>query len=145
MKVVLQRVTQASVHVESDEIASIQTGYMLLVGVEKGDTKEAATYIANKISKLRVFEDEAGKMNLDIHHIGGSILSISQFTLLADTKKGTRPSFTRAGDPKEAESLYHFFNEELRQAGLEVFEGKFGEHMVVDITNDGPCTIIFEK
>lgn len=145
MKVVLQRVTSASVSVKDEEIASIGLGYMLLVGVEQGDTAESAIYLANKINKLRIFEDDDEKMNLDIHQVKGSILSVSQFTLLADTKKGTRPSFTRAGDPKEAEKLYHFFNEELQKAGLEVFEGEFGAHMVLDIKNDGPCTIILEK
>lgn len=145
MKVVLQRVTHSSVSVEDNQLASIGLGYMLLVGVEEGDTTETATYLANKISKLRVFEDDEGKMNLDIHQVEGQILSISQFTLLADAKKGTRPSFTKAGDPKEAEKLYNFFNKSLRETGLEVFEGQFGAHMVLDIKNDGPCTIILEK
>lgn len=145
MKVVLQRVTHSSVSVEDNQLASIGLGYMLLVGVEEGDTTETATYLANKISKLRVFEDDDEKMNLDIHQVEGQILSISQFTLLADTKKGTRPCFTKAGDPKEAEKLYNFFNKSLRETGLEVFEGQFGAHMVLDIKNDGPCTIILEK
>lgn len=145
MRVVLQRVSEASISIDNKKVASIEKGYMLLVGIAEEDTKEEADYLAKKISKLRVFEDEEGKMNLDIHQIEGSILSISQFTLLADTKKGNRPSFAKAGRPDMASKLYDYFNEQLRQEGIEVKEGVFGADMLVDIKNDGPVTIIYDK
>ncbi|MEG2254156.1 MAG: D-aminoacyl-tRNA deacylase [Vagococcus sp.] len=144
MKVVLQKVSQASVSVDSEELGSIKQGYVLLVGVKEGDTEKEADYLVKKINGLRIFEDEAGKMNLDIHQVGGSILSISQFTLLADTKKGNRPSFTKSAHPDEALRLYHYFNESLRDEELVVKEGEFGAHMVVAIENDGPVTIVFD-
>lgn len=144
MKVVLQKVTEASVTIEGNTKASIQQGYMLLVGVKEGDTTLEADYLARKISKLRVFEDEEGKMNLDIHQVKGSILSISQFTLLADTKKGNRPSFTQSAEPSQALALYDYLNNKLRQDGLEVLEGEFGSHMAVSLVNDGPVTIVFD-
>lgn len=145
MRVVLQRVSEASVSIDNKKVASIEEGYMLLVGIAEEDTKEEADYLAKKISKLRVFEDDDGKMNLDIHQIEGSILSISQFTLLADIKKGNRPSFAKAGHPNMASKLYDYFNKRLRQEGLEVKEGIFGADMLVDIKNDGPVTIIYDK
>lgn len=144
MKVVLQKVTEASVAIEGNTKASIQQGYMLLVGVKEGDTTLEADYLARKISKLRVFEDEEGKMNLDVHQVKGSILSISQFTLLADTKKGNRPSFTQSAEPSQALALYDYLNNKLRQDGLEVLEGEFGSHMAVSLVNDGPVTIVFD-
>ncbi|MBO0476501.1 D-tyrosyl-tRNA(Tyr) deacylase [Vagococcus sp. DIV0080] len=144
MKVVLQKVSQASVSVDSEELGSIKQGYVLLVGVKEGDTEKEADYLVKKINGLRIFEDEAGKMNLDIHQVGGSILSISQFTLLADTKKGNRPSFTKSAHPDEALRLYRYFNESLRDEELVVKEGEFGAHMVVAIENDGPVTIVFD-
>lgn len=145
MRVVLQRVSRASVTIEEKIVGSINKGYVLLVGIAEEDTEKEAEYLAKKISKLRVFEDESGKMNLDIHQIEGSILSISQFTLLADTKKGNRPSFAKAGHPDMASRLYDFFNEQLRQEGLEVKEGIFGADMLVSIENDGPVTIVYDK
>ena len=144
MKVVLQKVTEASVAIEGNTKASIQQGYMLLVGVKEGDTTLEADYLARKISNLRVFEDEEGKMNLDVHQVKGSILSISQFTLLADTKKGNRPSFTQSAEPSQALALYDYNNNKLRQDGLEVLEGEFGSHMAVSLVNDGPVTIVFD-
>lgn len=144
MKVVLQKVTEASVTIEGNTKARIQQGYMLLVGVKEGDTTLEADYLARKISKLRVFEDEEGKMNLDVHQVKGSILSISQFTLLADTKKGNRPSFTQSAEPSQALALYDYLNNKLRQDGLEVLEGEFGSHMAVSLVNDGPVTIVFD-
>lgn len=144
MKVVLQKVTEASVTIEGNTKASIQQGYMLLVGVKEGDTTLEADYLARKISNLRVFEDEEGKMNLDVHQVKGSILSISQFTLLADTKKGNRPSFTQSAEPSQALALYDYLNNKLRQDGLEVLEGEFGSHMAVSLVNDGPVTIVFD-
>lgn len=144
MKVVLQKVTEASVTIEGNTKARIQQGYMLLVGVKEGDTTLEADYLARKISNLRVFEDEEGKMNLDVHQVKGSILSISQFTLLADTKKGNRPSFTQSAEPSQALALYDYLNNKLRQDGLEVLEGEFGSHMAVSLVNDGPVTIVFD-
>ncbi|WP_314208365.1 D-aminoacyl-tRNA deacylase [Vagococcus salmoninarum] len=144
MKVVLQKVKEAHVVVEGEILSQIDQGFMLLVGVQKGDTTGEADYLVNKINKLRVFEDGEGKMNLSIHEVSGQVLSISQFTLLANTKKGNRPSFTEAAAPAEATELYDYFNEELRKTGLTVGEGQFGAQMDVSLINDGPVTIIFD-
>ncbi len=144
MRVVLQRVKQGKVVVEDKEIGAIEKGYVLLVGVAEGDTEKEADYLAKKISNLRIFEDENEKMNLDIHQVGGKILSISQFTLLANTKKGNRPSFTNSATPDEALKLYQYFNEKLRAFKLDVSEGEFGAHMLVSLENDGPVTILFD-
>lgn len=144
MKVVLQRVTHGNVVVEQKEIGKLAKGYVLLVGVAEGDTEKEADYLAKKISNLRIFEDENEKMNLDIHQVGGSILSISQFTLLADTKKGNRPSFTKSAHPDEALRLFNYFNKQLRTYDLDVAEGEFGANMLVSLANDGPVTIIFD-
>lgn len=117
---------------------------MLLVGVSDDDDDEQIAYLVHKISHLRIFEDADDKLNLDIHAVDGAILSISQFTLYADTKKGNRPSFTKAGQPEHAERVYEAFNDQLRQAGLEVQTGIFGADMLVDLQNDGPVTIVFD-
>lgn len=144
MKVVLQKVSKASVSVEGNVLSEIKQGFMLLVGVKTGDTKAEADYLANKVSKMRVFEDQDDKMNLSIHDVKGEILSISQFTLLANTKKGNRPSFIEAARPVEATALYEYFNGKLREAGLTVAEGQFGAHMEVGLVNDGPVTIVLD-
>lgn len=144
MRVVIQKVTTANVVVADQEIANINKGFVLLVGVKAGDTKEDAEYLVNKIAKMRIFEDEEGKMNLDLAAVAGDILSISQFTLLANTKKGNRPSFTDAAKPEEALSLYNYFNEKLREQGLSVSEGQFGADMSVSLINDGPTTILLD-
>lgn len=144
MRIVLQRVNHGKVTVEKNEIGKINKGYVLLVGVAEGDTEKEADYLAKKISNLRIFEDENEKMNLDIHQVGGDILSISQFTLLADTKKGNRPSFIKSAPPEEALRLYRYFNEQLRSYELEVAEGEFGAHMLIQLENDGPVTILFD-
>ncbi|EEI18791.1 D-aminoacyl-tRNA deacylase [Lentilactobacillus hilgardii] len=144
MKVVLQRVKQASVSINGEVHGRIGRGYMLLVGVSDDDDDEQIAYLVHKISHLRIFEDADDKLNLDIHAVDGAILSISQFTLYADTKKGNRPSFTKAGQPEHAERVYEAFNDQLRQAGLEVQTGIFGADMLVDLQNDGPVTIIFD-
>ena len=144
MKVVLQKVSEASVSVADKELGEIGLGYVLLVGIQEGDTEVEADYLVKKINGLRIFEDENDKMNLDIHQKNGSILSISQFTLLANTKKGNRPSFTRSASPDEGLRLYQYFNQELRACDLEVVEGEFGAHMSVALVNDGPVTIIFD-
>ena len=145
MKVVLQKVSQASVSVDQQVIANVGLGLMLLVGVKTGDTDKDADYLANKISKMRIFEDSEDKMNLSVHDVKGEVLSISQFTLLANTKKGNRPSFTEAAKPDEATALYDYFNEKLRETGLSVSEGQFGAHMAVSLVNDGPVTIVLDS
>jgi D-tyrosyl-tRNA(Tyr) deacylase len=117
---------------------------VLLVGVADSDGDDEIAYLAHKIDKLRIFEDDADKLNLDIHAVHGAILSISQFTLYADTKKGNRPSFTKAGAPDHANQIYERFNDRLREAGLDVQTGIFGADMQVELQNDGPVTIIFD-
>lgn len=144
MRVVLQRVSDASVAIENKTVGSIQQGYLLLVGAEDTDGAEEIDYLVRKITRLRVFADEAGKMNLSIQDIGGAILSVSQFTLYADTKKGNRPSFVRAGNPEHANKIYEQFNDKLREEGLKVETGEFGADMQVNLVNDGPVTILFD-
>lgn len=144
MKVVLQRVKEASVSIDGQIHGKIGRGFVLLVGVSDADGEAEVDYLTHKISKLRVFEDDAGKLNLDINAVNGAILLISQFTLYADTKKGNRPSFTKAGEPQHADRVYEQLNERLRQTGLEVQTGVFGADMLVNIQNDGPVTIIFD-
>lgn len=144
MRVVLQRVSSASVTVDDQELGAIAQGYMLLVAIQDADTEAELDYLVRKITGLRVFEDEAGKMNLSIQDVGGSILSISQFTLYADTRRGNRPSFTDAGAPAYAEKMYDQFNTKLAAAGLTVATGEFGADMKVSLVNDGPVTIIFD-
>ena len=144
MRVVLQRVSSASVTVGGQELGAIDQGYMLLVAIQDADTEAELNYLVRKITGLRVFEDEAGKMNLGIQDVGGSILSISQFTLYADTRRGNRPSFTDAGAPAYAEKMYDQFNTKLAATGLTVATGEFGADMKVSLVNDGPVTIIFD-
>ncbi|HHU56389.1 MAG TPA: D-tyrosyl-tRNA(Tyr) deacylase [Acholeplasmataceae bacterium] len=144
MRVVLQRVSKAECVVNNELTGKIDKGYLLFVGFTDGDDETTIEKSAKKISKLRVFEDENGKMNLDIYEVKGSILSISQFTLYANTEKGNRPSFVEALNPVEAEKLYSKFNQKLRELNLRVEEGIFGEHMDIKLINDGPVTIIFE-
>lgn len=144
MKVVLQRCRQANVTIDHNVYGEIEAGYVLLVGVGEEDTEKDADYLAKKIAQLRVFEDEDGKMNKDIHSIGGAILSVSQFTLFADTKKGNRPSFVKAAKPERAIELYDYFNEALRSYDIVVKTGMFGADMQVSLVNDGPVTIIFD-
>lgn len=144
MRVVLQRVSSASVTVDDQELGAIGQGYMLLVAIQDADTEAELDYLVRKITGLRVFEDEAGKMNLSIQDVGGSILSISQFTLYADTRRGNRPSFTDAGTPAYAEKMYDQFNTKLAATGLTVATGEFGADMKVSLVNDGPVTIIFD-
>ena len=144
MRVVLQRVSSASVTVNDQELGAIGQGYMLLVAIQDADTEAELDYLVRKITGLRVFEDEVGKMNLSIQDVGGSILSISQFTLYADTRRGNRPSFTDAGAPAYAEKMYDQFNTKLAATGLTVATGEFGADMKVSLVNDGPVTIIFD-
>lgn len=145
MKVILQRSKKATVTVDGQVTGAIEQGYVLLVGLTHGDTKADADYIANKIAKMRLWEDTDGKMNHSILDHGGAILSVSQFTLYADIRKGNRPSFIEAARPEEAEPLWEYFNETLRYLGLHVETGVFGAMMDVQLTNDGPVTIIIES
>ena len=145
MKVVLQRTTQAAVTVNQEVTGSISHGYMLLVGITHEDTMKDVDYCARKVAEIRLFEDEEGKMNRSIHEVGGQILSVSQFTLYADTKKGRRPSFVNAARPDIAKPLWDAFNDALRANGLHVETGIFGADMDVALVNDGPVTIIIES
>ena len=144
MRVVVQRVLNANCVVESNITGQIEKGYMLLVGIKDGDTHQDIEKMALKVSKLRIFDDPEGNMNLDIHAVNGDILSISQFTLYGDAKKGNRPSFIEAKKGDEAKEDYLYFNECLRKEGLKVEEGIFGADMKISLTNDGPVTILLE-
>ena len=146
MRIVLQRVKNASVTVEDERISEIGPGLLLLVGVAQGDGEAEAGWLAQKVAGLRVMGDEEGKMNLSVREVGGEILAVSQFTLLADTRKGKRPSFVRAAPPEEAEPLFDYCCERLREAGVgSVKTGSFGAMMDVELTNDGPVTIVLER
>ena len=145
MRAVIQRVSQAKVVVDDNTVGQIGKGFMILLGVYEQDTQTDVDYLVGKISKLRVFEDDQQKMNRSIIDVGGEILSISQFTLFADTKKGNRPSFVQAAKPDVAIPLYEAFNEGLRQAGIPVETGIFGADMKCHLVNDGPVTIIIDS
>ena len=145
MKIILQKVKKASVSVDNKIVGSIDRGYCLLVGVHKESTEEDAKYLAKKIAQARLFEDENDKINWSLKDVGGSILSVSQFTLYADTKKGNRPSFTNAAGAEKANALYEQFNKYLREEGVTVETGIFQTMMEVNIVNDGPVTIVYEK
>jgi D-tyrosyl-tRNA(Tyr) deacylase len=145
MKTVIQRVSYATVKVEDKLIGKCNRGYMILLGVENGDEQADVKQLAAKISKLRVFEDEEGRMNKSIMDVGGDILLISQFTLLADCRKGNRPSFINAAPPETAKPLYENFIEELRLLGIPVQGGEFGADMKVELLNDGPVTILLDS
>ena len=144
MRAVLQRVTHARCTVEGRVTGETGPGYLILLGVAPADTADTARTLAAKIARLRVFGDEQGKMNRSIQDIGGGVLSVSQFTLHADTSRGNRPSFIRAAPPAQAEALYQEFNAALRTQGLPVAEGVFGAHMSLDLCNDGPVTILLD-
>ena len=145
MRIVVQRCSRAEVRIDGRIVGQIGQGFMLLVGITENDTKAEADLLAKKIAQLRVFEDPEGKMNLAIRDVGGAILSISQFTLYADCRKGNRPSFIRAARPEQASPLYDYFNETLRESyGLTVETGRFGADMKVDFINDGPVTILLD-
>lgn len=144
MKVIVQRCMKASVFVENKIVGKIDKGLMLLVGFTHGDTEKEIDYLIDKIVHLRIFDDENGVMNQSLLDVGGSVLSISQFTLYADTRKGRRPSYIKALNGEEANTLYQLFNQKLRQFTI-VEEGIFGADMKVDFINDGPVTIILEK
>ena len=145
MRVVVQRVLNASCTIDGKLYSEIEKGYLLLVGFTHSDSLKEVKYLAKKIANLRVFEDENGKMNLSLKTVNGKILSISQFTLYADTKDGNRPAFINAMKPQEASMLYDLFNEELRGYGIEVLTGVFGADMKINLVNDGPVTIIYDE
>ena len=145
MRVVLQRVSHASVTVEEKVIGKIQRGFLLLVGVTHDDVMEDMEYLIRKIVQMRIFEDEEGKLNRSIQDIGGEILSVSQFTLYADTKKGNRPSFSKAAPGDVAIDMFEQFNGLLRDTGIPVETGQFGADMKVELLNDGPVTILLDS
>jgi D-aminoacyl-tRNA deacylase len=145
VRALVQRVSQASVSIESQTVAAIKQGLVILIGVGKGDSEADARYLADKIANLRIFSDEADKFNLSALDIGGELLVVSQFTLMADTRKGRRPSFTDAAPPEEAESLIENFVQFLRAAGLRVETGRFRQNMLVEIHNSGPVTIFIDS
>lgn len=144
MRAVIQRVSSASVTVEGQVVGAIAKGYLVLLGVEVGDTDQEARWLAEKVAGLRLFEDPQGKMNLALAEVGGSVLVVSQFTLLGDCRKGRRPSFVRAAPPEEANRLYEVFSAVLREQGLEVANGRFQTTMQVQLCNDGPVTLIVD-
>ncbi|SER84789.1 D-aminoacyl-tRNA deacylase [Psychrobacillus sp. OK032] len=144
MKVLLQRCQNASVTVDGQVTGKIDYGYVLLVGITSTDSEKEINYLVEKIAGLRLYEDDEGKMNHSIVEVGGSILSVSQFTLYADTRKGRRPSFIEAARPEIAKPLWELFNTKLRDKGFTVETGVFGAMMDVTLTNDGPVTIMLE-
>lgn len=145
MRIVIQRVSKASVAVDEEVVGQIGRGFMVLVGVEEADSQEDVDYLVRKTANMRIFEDEEGKMNISLKDIGGQILSISQFTLHANTKKGNRPSFVDAAKPDHSLPLYESYNEGLREEGLIVETGEFGADMQVSLINDGPVTIVIDS
>lgn len=145
MKAVLQRVQQSSVTVDGEIISSIHQGLLILLGIEQDDTPENVLPLCKKIANLRIFEDDQGKMNVSVLDINGEVLVISQFTLMANTQKGNRPSFVKAASPEIAQPLIAQFCSVLREYGIPVKEGIFGAHMLVSLVNDGPITIWLEN
>lgn len=144
MKAVVQRVSEATLSVGGELISEIKKGFVVYFGVAEGDGLDKADFIAKKIANLRVFEDENGKMNLGLKEVGGSVLFVSQFTLIADVLKGNRPSFSNAMRPDEANKIYLYCAEKIREYGLEVKLGVFGADMTIEQKNQGPVTIIYE-
>ncbi len=145
LRIVLQRVTSARVEVDNEIVGEIERGLLILIGVAHGDSDAEARWLANKTAELRVFTDEAGKMNRSLIEMGGSALVVSQFTLLADCRRGRRPAFTDAGPPELAESLYRRFGAYLAERGIDVQYGVFAADMKVNLTNDGPVTIVIDR
>ena len=145
MKALLQRVGKASVSIDGELVGCIGQGMVVFVGVADGDTDEDVDYVVPKLVGLRIFADEAGKFNLSIQDVGGELLLVSQFTLLASTRKGRRPSFTGAAPPEIADKLFERFTERARETGLKVATGRFQQHMQVEIHNDGPVTIMLDS
>ena len=145
MKLVVQRVKNASVEVDKKIVGQIDNGYLVLLGVTHTDTKEIADYLVKKLCNLRIFEDENGKMNLNIKQVNGSMLIVSQFTLYGDCTDGNRPSFTNVAKPDFANELYEYFCDKCSENNIHIEKGIFGADMKVSLLNDGPVTIILEK
>jgi D-tyrosyl-tRNA(Tyr) deacylase len=145
MRAVVQRVTRASVAVDEDLVGAIGPGLLVLLGAARGDTPAEALWLAHKVANLRIFSDADGRMNLSVKEIGGQVLIVSQFTLIANTRKGFRPSFMPAAAPEVAEPLVTQFTEAVASEGVPVATGLFGAHMVVELVNDGPVTILLER
>lgn len=145
MRAVVQRVVLGRVLVRDQQVGKIESGLVVLLGVKQGDTESDADYLADKICNLRIFEDSQGKMNLSLLEAGGAILLVSQFTLYGDARKGRRPSFSTAAVPEEALPLLETFVRKIRDRGVQVETGVFGENMMVEIHNDGPCTILLDS
>lgn len=145
MKVVIQRVLEASVKVDGKTVGEVGKGFLILVGVAKGDTDNEAVALAEKISKMRIFEDENEKMNLSLGDVGGGVLAVSQFTLCADCRRGNRPDYMNAAPPAEANRLYELFVSEMRAKGIRTETGIFGADMKVSLINDGPVTIVLDS
>jgi len=145
MRAVLQRVRRGRVSVDGDTIATVERGLVILIGIGQADTTSEAEWLAEKCAVLRVFEDEQGKTNLSVQDVGGEVLVVSQFTLYADTRKGRRPSFINAAPPEIAQPLVDHFVDHLGVLGVSARKGVFGAHMLVEIENDGPVTIILER
>ena len=145
MRAVVQRVTEADVSVDGEITGQIKGGLVVLLGVEEGDSQTDVDYLAEKITGLRIFEDDEGKMNRSLLDTGGSILAVSQFTLLGDVRKGKRPNFSKAAPPQEADKLYRSFIDKVKEKGIETQEGVFQAEMLVKIYNDGPVTILLDS
>ena len=145
MKIVVQRVSQASVKVSGEIVGEISQGLLLLIGIEENDEKEDAEWLAKKVLDLRIFSDEEGKMNCSVKDINGEILCVSQFTLIADYKKGNRPSFIKAAKPEKAVPLFEYFKGLIKSSGLKTESGIFGADMKVSLLNDGPVTIVMDS
>ena len=145
MRAVVQKISRGSVQVEGDCTGQIGQGLLVFLGVTHEDTQQDARYLAEKIANLRIFEDEAEKLNLSVQDIGGAVLSVSQFTLYGDCRKGRRPSFTEAARPEQANELYEQFNQFLQQQGVTVETGRFQTHMLVELVNDGPVTMLLDS
>jgi D-tyrosyl-tRNA(Tyr) deacylase len=145
MRAVVQKVTRARVTVAGEVVGEIGQGFVVLLGVAREDTPEAADYMAEKVAGLRVFADDAGKMNRSLQDVGGAVLAVSQFTLYGDVRRGRRPGFDRAARPEQAEPLYQRFVAALRARGIQVETGRFQTHMEVELVNDGPVTILIDS
>ncbi len=145
MRAVVQRVSRAAVSVAGQSIAAIDRGFVVLLGVAEGDTREDALFLAQKIAGLRVFEDDQGKMNRGLTEVGGKMLVVSQFTLLGDCRKGRRPSFDKAARPEAARDLYEEFVSAVGALGIDTTTGRFQEHMLVELVNDGPVTLLLDS
>ena len=145
MRVVLQRVSRASVTIKQRQVGSITRGLLILAGFSPADTEEQVSWMAEKVAGLRIFSDDQGKMNRDVTEVGGAVLVVSQFTLYGDARKGRRPSFVDAARPEVAIPLYESFQRQLRERGLRVETGEFGADMKVELVNDGPVTILLER